>query len=156
MSKSLQEKSMTRAFTLPSNELAYFIGYTLIHADRVVLVSPWLSDVELRFPVNDQTSSRELLLSEAVAELTDTSITFLINGNEDHNDYIKSRVERNAKVIDVSDLHAKAVITDDWIYAGSANITRRGLLVNRELCKVVTNAHSDVNTYVKEELDIDL
>ncbi|QGX96725.1 hypothetical protein EI982_16835 [Haloplanus rallus] len=147
---------MTRAFTLPSNELAYFIGYTLIHADRVVLVSPWLSDVELRFPVNDQTSSRELLLSEAVAELTDTSITFLINGNEDHNDYIKSRVERNAKVIDVSDLHAKAVITDDWIYAGSANITRRGLLVNRELCKVVTNAHSDVNTYVKEELDIDL
>ncbi|WP_336000196.1 phospholipase D-like domain-containing protein [Halorientalis halophila] len=147
---------MTRAFTLPSNELAYFIGYTLIHADKVVLVSPWLSDVELRFPVNDQTSSRELLLSEAVAELTDTDIIFLINGNEDHNDYIKSRVERNAEIVDVPDLHAKAVITDDWVYAGSANITRRGLLVNRELCKIVTNTHSDANTYVQKELNVDL
>lgn len=147
---------MTRAFTLPSNELAYFIGYTLIHADRVVLVSPWLSDVELRFPVNDQTSSRELLLSEAVAELTDTDITFLINGNEDHNDYIKSRVERNAAIVNVPDLHAKAVITDDWVYVGSANITRRGLLVNRELCKIVTNTYSDASTYVEEELNVDL
>ena len=147
---------MTRAFTLPSNELAYFIGYTLIHADRVILVSPWLSDVELRFPVNDQTSSRELLLSDAVIELDDTTITFLINGNEEHNDYIKNRVEQHADVIDVSDLHAKAVITDDWVYAGSANITRRGLLVNRELCKIVENSYGDAGTYVHEELNIPL
>ncbi|WP_123537866.1 phospholipase D-like domain-containing protein [Halosimplex salinum] len=142
--------------TRSSNELAYFIGYTLIHADRVVLVSPWLSDVELRFPVNDQISRRELLLSEAVAELTDTDITFLINGTEDHNDYIKSRVERNATIVDVPDLHAKAVITDDWVYAGSANITRRGLLINRELCKIVTNDHNDADTYVQEEIHISL
>jgi hypothetical protein len=147
---------MTRAFTLPSDELAYFIGYTLIHADRVILVSPWLSDVELRFPVNDQTSSRELLLSDAITELNDTTVTFLINGNEDHNDYIKNRVEQHADIVDVRDLHAKAVITDDWVYAGSANITRRGLLINRELCKIVENEHNDIDTYVHEELGIDL
>lgn len=147
---------MTRVFTLPSDELAYFIGYTLLHADRVVLVSPWLSDVELRFPVNDQTSSRELLLSEAITELEDTEVTFLINGNEDHNDYIRNRVEQHAEIIDVRDLHAKAVITDDWVYAGSANITRRGLLVNRELCKIAENEHNDTITYVTEELNVDL
>jgi len=147
---------MTRAFTLPSDELAYFIGYTLLHADRVVLVSPWLSDVELRFPVNDQTSSRELLLSDAITELGDTDVTFLINGNEDHNDYIKNRVEQHAGIVDVRDLHAKAVITDDWVYAGSANITRRGLLINRELCKIVENDHNDIDTYVHEELGITL
>ncbi|GAB7090590.1 hypothetical protein JCM18237_08610 [Halorubrum luteum] len=147
---------MTRAFTLPSDKLAYFIGYTLLHADRVVLVSPWLSDVELRFPVNDQTSSRELLLSEAITELDDTEVIFLINGSEDHNDYIKNRVEQHAEIVDVRDLHAKAVITDDWIYAGSANITRRGLLVNRELCKIVENSHNDTDTYVTEELGITL
>lgn len=147
---------MTRAFTLPSNELAYFIGYTLIHADRVVLVSPWLSDVELRFPVNDQTSSRQLLLSEAVAELTDTSITFFINGNEDHNDYIKNRVQQHTEIVDVPDLHAKAVITDDWVYAGSANITRHGLLINRELCKIVENRYEEAETYVSKELNLSL
>jgi phosphatidylserine/phosphatidylglycerophosphate/cardiolipin synthase-like enzyme len=147
---------MTRAFTLPSSELAYFIGYTLLHTDRVDLVSPWLSDDELRFPVNDQTSSRELLLSDAITELDDTTVTFLINGNEDHNDYIKPRVEHHADIIDVSDLHAKAVITDDWVYAGSANITRRGLLVNRELCKIVENGYGDAETYVHEELSISL
>jgi len=147
---------MTQAFTLPSDELAYFIGYTLLHADRVVLVSPWLSDVELRFPVNDQTSSRELLLSDAITELGDTEVTFLINGNEDHNDYIRSRVEQHADIVDVRDLHAKAVITDDWVYAGSANITRRGLLINRELCKIVENDHNDIDTYVHEELGIEL
>lgn len=147
---------MTRAFTLPSSELAYFIGYTLIHAERVVLVSPWLSDVELRFPVNDQTSSRELLLSDAISELNGTTVTFLINGNEDHNDYIKNRVEQYADVLDVPDLHAKAVISNDWVYAGSANITRRGLLVNRELCKIVTNEYNDTDSYVHEELHVEL
>lgn len=147
---------MTRAFTLPSSELAYFIGYSFLHADRVILVSPWLSNVELHFPVNDQTSSRSLLLAEATAELSDKAITFLIDDAQDHNDYIKQRVEKHTEVIDIPNLHAKAIVTDEWVYAGSANITRRGLLVNRELCKIVENEYNDTETYVREELEVAL
>jgi len=49
-------------------------------------------------------------------------------------------------------MRAKPVISA----AGSANITRRGLLINRELCKIVENDHNDIDTYVNEELGIEL
>jgi phosphatidylserine/phosphatidylglycerophosphate/cardiolipin synthase-like enzyme len=54
----------------------------------------------------------------------------------------------------VDNLHAKVVVCDEFAYVGSANITRGGLTLNREICKIVENEYRDAIEYVEEELDI--
>ena len=144
---------MTRAFTLPSNELAYFIGYTLIHADRVVLVSPWLSDVELRLPLGTEIDGRRLSLSDALKKL-DTRVDVYIREGESHNEYVLPKIEKKANVVKDENLHAKAIVTDEYVYLGSANITRGGLLTNLELCQVIENDYGDVEAYLDAELGL--
>lgn len=147
---------MVRAFSLTSDSLSYFIGYTLLHASRTVIVSPWLSDVNLRFPVNEHLESRHMKLLEAVPELPDTEVTFVVRTGEDHNDYIRNRLPESIEMVTVDDLHAKVVVCDEYAYLGSANITHGGLTVNREVCEIIENEYSDVEMYLDAELDIDL
>jgi hypothetical protein len=147
---------MVRAFSLTSDSLGYFIGYTLLHADRAVIVSPWLSDVELRFPVNDQLEDRQMNLLEAISELEDIDVTFVVRTGEKHNDFVRKRLPEGVSMLSVDDLHAKLVVCDEYVYLGSANITRGGLSLNREVCEVIENEYQDAITYVEEELDLTL
>ncbi len=146
---------MVRAFSLPSSGLSYFIGYSLVHAQRVAICSPWLSDVELRFPVSDKLSSRRLSLSAAIHEL-ETDVDFYVRKGEQHNDYMRSLVSRmgNTSMTIVDDLHAKTVVSPELVYVGSANITHSGLTVNRELCEIMENEYGSVSTYLDVELDL--
>lgn len=145
---------MVRAFSLTSDGLGYFIGYTLLHARRTVIVSPWLSDVELRFPVNEHLNDRQMGMLEAIEELPDTDVTFVVRSDEDHNEFIRDRLPPAVSMLEIADLHAKVVVCDEFAYVGSANVTRGGLTNNRELCEIIENEYEDAITYVEEELDL--
>lgn len=145
---------MVRAFSLTSDSLSYFIGYTLVHAQKTIIVSPWLSDVDLRFPVNEHLEDRQMNLLEAIDELPDTDVTFIVRTGERHNDYIRNRLPEGVSMYSVDDLHAKLVICDEYVYLGSANITHGGLTVNREVCEILENQYGDADAYLDAELGI--
>lgn len=147
---------MTQTFSLPSEGLGYFIGYTLFHSDRVGIVSPWLSDIEVKFPVNANFDERQLFLSEAIEKLDgETEVFVMILEDQDTNDYIQSQLSEAVQVQRVDDLHAKAVIGEESVYVGSANITHGGLMVNKELCQIIENKYGDVDEYIEAELDVE-
>jgi len=103
-------RSMVRAFSLTSDSLGYFIGYTLLHARRVVIVSPWLGNVDLRFPVNDHLESRHTSLLDAIDTLPDTEVTLVIREGEQYNDFVRDRLPEDVTLIELDDLHAKVVV----------------------------------------------
>lgn len=145
---------MVRAFSLPSSGLRYLLGYSLVHADHVAICSPWLSDVELRLPLGTDVQNRRMLLSEALRRF-ETELDIYVRQGESHNDFILSRLDQATRVTEVDDLHAKAIVTDGYVYVGSANITRGGLLTNRELCEIIENQYGDVTKYLKSELGLE-
>jgi len=145
---------MARAFSLTSESLPYFIGFALLHSDPVVILSPWLSDVRLRLPINDRFESQEVKLLEALDEFSEKTIHLIVQSGEEHNEYIEDRLPSHVHFREVDDLHAKAVVCDPFVYMGSANITRGGLTVNRELCTILENEYSTAADYLEEELDL--
>ena len=147
---------MVRAFSLPSESLSYFIGFTLLHSDHVVIVSPWLSDVTLRLPVNDRFDEREVRLVAVLEALEETEVHLLVREGEEHNNYIERRLPDHVHFRKVEGLHAKAVVSGAFVYLGSANITRGGLSINRELCEVLENEYGSAREYVSSTLDIDV
>jgi len=145
---------MVQAFSLTSDSLGYFIGYTLLHAKRAAIVSPWLSNVELRFPVNNTLGRRHMRLLDALERLEGTNVTLIVREGEEHNDFIRDQVPDGVSLIAVEDLHAKVVVCDEFAYLGSANITQGGLSVNREVCEIIGNEYGDAVEYLDQELDI--
>lgn len=146
--------TVTRAFSLPSSALRYLLGYSLVHADHVVVCSPWISNVEVRLPLGTEVDdSRRVRFVRAIEALDATVDVYVRADEEAHNDYTLSRLDA-ATVTVVDDLHAKAVVTDEYVYVGSANITRGGLLTNKELCKVLENDYGDAKSYVEAELEL--
>lgn len=147
---------MVQAFSLTSDSLSYFIGYTLLHAERTAIVSPWLSNVDLRFPVNEMLDGRQMRLLAALERLEGTDVTLVVLEGEEHNNFIRDRVPEGVSLITLEDLHAKVVVCDEFAYLGSANITQGGLSVNREVCEVIENEYGDAVEYLDRELDITL
>lgn len=145
---------MARAFSLPSETLAYFLGFVLVHSDEVAIVSPWLSNVELRLPMSSRIDTRSITLVEAIERLPDTTVHLIVRDGESHNDYIRRQLPRSQTLHTVDDLHAKAVISETFVYMGSANITRGGLSINRELCEVIENEEATVEGYLDAKLDL--
>ncbi len=145
---------MGRAFSLPSSGLRYLLGHALVYADHVAICSPWLSDVDVRLPLSPGIDRRTKLA--AAIRNVDTAVDVYVRPDEEANEYALSRLAgiENVTLTKVPDLHAKAVITETYVYVGSANITRGGLLTNLELCKVFENEHEDVETYLRQELEL--
>ena len=146
---------MTRTFSLTSDGLSTYIGYALYSSDEVALVSPWVSDITVKLPVNNEFDDRRMLLSEAIRKLEgDTRVTVLIRSGEEHNNYIRGELSETVQVHSIHDLHAKCVVAPKHVYTGSANITRGGLHINRELCQINENPYGSVSGYLREELDL--
>ncbi len=146
---------MARVFSLPSSALRYLLGHALVYDDHIAICTPWLSDVDVRLPLAPGVDDRSTKLAAAIRNL-DTQVDVYVRPDESANEYALSRLAglENVTVTTVPDIHAKAVITDAYVYVGSANITRGGLLTNLELCKVVENEFADVQSYIEAELDI--
>lgn len=145
---------MVRAFSLPSESLSYFIGFSLLHSDEIAIVSPWLSNVDIRLPVNDRFETRTMSLLETIGALENTTVHLIVRAGESHNDYVRNHLPAGQPLHEVEDLHAKAVVTDAFVYMGSANITRGGLSINRELCEVLENEHGSVKGYLENNLNL--
>jgi len=146
---------MGRAFSLPSSGLRYLLGHALVYSDHVAICSPWLSDVDVRLPLAPDVEQRRTKLAAAIREV-DTQVDVYVRPDEKSNEYALSRLAgiENVTVSKVPVLHAKAVVTATYVYVGSANITRGGLLTNLELCKVLENDYEDVDTYLENELEL--
>jgi len=146
---------MGQAFSLPSSALRYLLGHALVYSDHIAICSPWLSDVDVRLPLAPGIDDRRTKLAAAIREF-DTTVDVYVRPDESTNEYALDRLSRleNVTVSRVVDLHAKAVVTKNYVYVGSANITRGGLLTNLELCKVIENQYLGVNTYLQEELNL--
>lgn len=146
---------MTRTFSLSSDALSAYIGYALYQSDRVALVSPWISDINVRLPVNNEFEDRQLLLSEAIRKLEgDTEVLVLIRKGQEHNNYIRSQLASTVEVHSIEDLHAKCVVCPEHVYTGSANITRGGLYVNKEICQINENPYGSVEAYLENKVDL--
>lgn len=146
---------MARTFSLPSDALGYYLGYALLHADDVAIVSPWVSDVQVSFPVNNAGIDRQLYLSEALAAVADeTRLRVYLRSGEQHNNRIRSRLPDAVTVEIIDDLHAKAIVAPETVYMGSANVTRGGLFINRELCHIIENEYGSTDAYIEAELDL--
>lgn len=68
---------MARTFSIRSEQIARYLGTAFINAARIVIVSPWVSDITVKFPETDQIDNRELLLSQTVNQL-DVNVTFVV------------------------------------------------------------------------------
>lgn len=146
---------MTQTFSLNSDGLSTYIGYSLYSGDKVALVSPWISDIRIRLPVNNEFDDRRMLLSEAIRKLEgDTHVDVLIRSGEEHNNYIRGELADSVEVHTVEDLHAKCVVAPEHVYTGSANITRGGLHINREICQINENPYQSVSEYIEKELEL--
>jgi len=146
---------MGQAFSLPSSGLRYLLGHALVYNDHIAICSPWLSDVDVRLPLAPGVDDRRTKLAAAIRE-SDTTVDVYVRPDESTNEYAIGKLSRikNVSVSKVVDLHAKAVVTRNYVYVGSANITRGGLLTNLELCKVIENQYMDVGEYLQKELDL--
>jgi len=94
-------------------------------------------------------------LTAAIRAL-DTQLDVYARPDEPSNDYALSRLTNieSVNVHKINHLHAKAVITEKYVYVGSANITRGGLLTNLELCEVLENDYGNADTYLRQELKL--
>lgn len=146
---------MGQAFSLPSSGLGYLLGHALVYNDHIAICSPWLSDVNVRLPLAPGVDDRRTKLAAAISEF-DTAVDVYVLPDESSNEYALNRLSeiKNVKVTKVPNLHAKAIVTSSYVYVGSANITRGGLLTNLELCKIVENQYRDVDTYLQEEMNL--
>lgn len=150
---------MVRTFSIHSDEIAKFLGTAFLNADRMAVVSPWVSDITVRFPESDRIPERELLFSEAVATLN-VDVEVFVDPDQDHHNRCKPtsllpRITGHASIHQMEGLHAKAIVTDQVLYQGSANMTYNGLNVNIELCDIRENEHGDVDRFLKRRLGID-
>jgi len=146
---------MGQAFSLPSSGLRYLLGHALVYSDHMAICSPWLSDVDVRLPLAPGVDDRRTKLAAAISEF-DTTVDVYVLPDESSNEYALDRLSeiKNVKVTKVPNLHAKAIVTSGYVYVGSANITRGGLLTNLELCKLVENQYRDVDGYLQEEMNL--
>jgi phosphatidylserine/phosphatidylglycerophosphate/cardiolipin synthase-like enzyme len=149
---------MARTFSILSSHLSRFIGTAFINADRIVVVSPWVSDVTITFPETEGHLDREMSFSDAVREF-DVEVTVIVDPEQRQHNQIRGRallpkIEELVTIKNVDDLHAKAIITNTVLYLGSANMTYSGLNVNIELCEIRENKHRDIDKFLADRLAI--
>lgn len=151
---------MVQTFSIRSEQIARYLGTAFLNTARIVIISPWVSDITVRFPDTDQIDDRELLLSQAVKQL-DVVVTLIVDpDNADHNwertQALLPRVSSYAAIENVENLHAKAIVTDRTLYQGSANLTYYGLNVNVELCDIRENEYEDIDSLLSDRLGLEI
>lgn len=149
---------MAQTFSIHSEEIATFLGTAFLNADRMTILSPWISDITVEFPVSDRLETRELELSDAIQEF-DVDVTVIVSPEAENHNWEKRhallpKIRDDVEIRTIENLHAKAIITDSILYFGSANITYNGLNKNIELCEIMENGYADVSHFLAERLDI--
>lgn len=149
---------MVRTFSIHSEEIAKFLGTAFLNADQMAVVSPWVSDITVRFPNSDRVPDRKLLFSEAVQTL-DVDLEVFVDPHQNHHNRRKPtsllpQISGHVLIHEIDGLHAKAIVTDRVLYQGSANMTYNGLNINIELCDIRENELGDVDKFLERRLGI--
>lgn len=149
---------MVRTFSIHSEEIAKFLGTALLNTDQMAVVSPWISDITVRFPDSDRIPDRKLQFSEAVQTL-DVDLEVFVDPNQNYHNRGKPnsllpQISDHVPIHEIHGLHAKAIVTEQVLYQGSANMTYNGLNVNIELCDIRENEHGDVDQFLECRLGI--
>jgi hypothetical protein len=149
---------MVRTFSIHSEEIAKFLGTALLNADQMVVISPWVSDITVRFPDSDRIPDQRLRFSEAVQTL-DVNVEMFVDPDQNHHNRRKPtsllpRISDHVPIHEIDGLHAKAIVTNQVLYQGSANMTYNGLNVNIELCDIRENEYGDVDQFLERRLGI--
>ncbi|MFB6158669.1 MAG: hypothetical protein ABEJ95_03325 [Candidatus Nanohalobium sp.] len=139
---------MERAFSFPSNGIGYFIGHQILNSEEIAILSPWISDIKVKYPYNNRGYDSESLS----AAIRNRGGVKLIVGEKEHNDYFLSRVPDDSYRI-MEDLHAKAIVCTNLALIGSANVTMGGLHHNIEISKIVENNHDSIDDFIDKELN---
>jgi hypothetical protein len=61
-----------------------------------------------------------------------------------------NNLTENVNVQKVENLHAKLIVTDNFVYLGSANITKTGTSINKEICKLEKNTSESAERFLKK------
>ncbi|MFA9427057.1 phospholipase D-like domain-containing protein [Natronorubrum sp. A-ect3] len=128
---------------------------SFLRAERVVLISPWISDIDIEFPNSDRVSSDTMGLIQTINMFSDVDCTVFTN-TDSYNEYFIDRLSDETETRMIEDLHAKLVVTDDLVYMGSANITWSGVSHNIESARVVENTYEDSEAFVEGELSLSI
>jgi len=126
----------------------------LLRADRIVILSPWISDIEVEYPISSDIDVQKQKLTAAFRQFPEKKCTVVIN-EDSYNEYFVENAEDNVEIVRIDNLHAKAIVTDDLAYVGSANITRNGVGENVELARILENDYGDTEAFVEEELSLE-
>jgi len=149
---------MAQTFSIRSEELSRFLGTAFLNADALTIVSPWVSDITVRFPETADQSAREMSLSSVIRSFS-VDVTIIVAPDAaDHNWRSRSallpKVEDHVTLRSIENLHAKAIVTDSILYLGSANITYSGFNLNIELCEIRENTHTDTEAFLEKRLGL--
>lgn len=144
---------MENSFYFESNALNYIIGHFLLFERNIIFVSPWISNIEIKLPHNNRIDKKTMRLDDLI-KLLKENISSIIVSKDKFNDFFLKRIPSDLDIKKIEDLHAKAIISDDIIYMGSANITRGGTKKNKELCQLQRNPYSDSKIFLERRMGI--
>ena len=149
---------MENGFLFPCENLSYILGFLFLFEDDVILVSPWITDFLVIFPLNGY-KINELSLSESINFFSSKKRISLILSKEIDKSteiFLRRINKKNVRIKKVENLHAKLIVTSNFIYFGSANITYSGTRKNIEICKFERNKTGNSYKYIRNFLQISI
>ncbi len=125
-----------------------FIAELMVPSERIWLVSPWISDIEILDNRSGQFSSlvptwglRRIRLSEVFGQMMTQSNLIIVTRPDQHNNAFLQKVNDLSRAFDDADnlqiikrnsLHLKGFLGQDYYLSGSMNLTYNGVEVNHE------------------------
>lgn len=141
-----------RSTSLHSKALNYFLGTVILTEDKIAIISPWISDIEVKFPINNKIDSDKLNLIDSMKEFEKEFIIF--TNRDEHNNYVESRLPEDVRVHKDEKVHMKMIVTETVVYLGSANITKTGTSNSKEICQIQMNPYHNVEEYLHKETEL--
>jgi hypothetical protein len=129
-------------------------------ASELVLISPWIEDVEISPPIVGSSkrwiSSQSLRLSVFLAYLIenlDLTIYLVLRPPDERAYTLIRRVKRlspnyDLRLIEDKYLHAKGIVTSSLVLQMSANLIFTSLYRNTENCTLSQNPYASVQRYM--------
>ena len=153
-----------------------FLCELLVPGQEVILVSPWVSDVQIIdnhsggfTAINPDWRSRGIRLSEISAQLMTLGCRLrLVTRSDEHNQTFIAKLKElaeelglvdNLEIVIRDELHTKGIVTTHGVLLGSMNITYNGLEINDEFIEyetdtaVIASARLNLNSYFSTGCD---
>jgi phosphatidylserine/phosphatidylglycerophosphate/cardiolipin synthase-like enzyme len=150
---------MENSYYYPGSAISYFLGTLLLTEKKIIIITPWVGDVPLIFPLN-KFNLKILSLSEYVNNVLvkekDCQLVLITTKDEWNFQNFLNKINikevQNFKLILKEEFfHSKAIVSDSLVYEGSANITKKGFFDNKEICKFFINEFGDVDKFIREK-----